>query len=199
MDIKMGTRTFLECEVKKSAAREDLYQKMVAIDPSAPSEEENKSQAVTKLRYMQFREQQSSTCSHGFRIEAIKVRGAPPVTDLKKVKSRNEVINTMIMFLNGREDVRQRFLKRLHEIRAKIEQSEYFRTHEVVGSSVFMLYDDTKVGIWIIDFAKTYKVPEGMSVTHRNPWIPGNHEEGFLFGLDKLISVSNFHNLFVFF
>lgn len=46
---------------------------MISVDPDAPNTEERKLQAVTKLRYMQFREQQSSTCSHGFRIEAMKV------------------------------------------------------------------------------------------------------------------------------
>lgn len=46
---------------------------MIAVDPEAPNDDERKLQAVTKLRYMQFREEQSSTCSHGFRIEAMKV------------------------------------------------------------------------------------------------------------------------------
>lgn len=46
---------------------------MIAVDPNAPNSEERNLQAVTKLRYMQFREEQSSTCSHGFRIEAMKV------------------------------------------------------------------------------------------------------------------------------
>lgn len=46
---------------------------MVKVEPSAPTKEENELKAVTKLRYMMFREQQSSTCSLGFRIEAIKV------------------------------------------------------------------------------------------------------------------------------
>ncbi|XP_057652786.1 inositol-trisphosphate 3-kinase homolog isoform X2 [Diorhabda carinulata] len=189
VDIKMGTRTFLESEVKKVAARHDLYQKMIVIDPQVPTPEEHKAKAVTKLRYMQFREHQSSTCSQGFRIEAMKCRGSPPVTDLKKVKSREEVLNTLDMFLGGKEDVRQRLLARLCEIRSKIENSEYFKTREVVGSSLFIIYDDTKVGAWLIDFAKTSKLPEGKTVNHRTPWVQGNHEEGLLFGFDKLISI----------
>ncbi|XP_017780020.1 PREDICTED: inositol-trisphosphate 3-kinase A isoform X2 [Nicrophorus vespilloides] len=189
IDIKMGTRTFLECEVNKTTARNDLYQKMVAIDPSAPTSEEHELQAVTKLRYMQFREQQSSTCSHGFRIEAMKCRGCPPVTDLKKVKSTDQVINTLDMFINNREDVKQRLLKRLNDMRTKIDQSEYFRRHEVIGSSVFMIYDNNKVGVWLIDFAKTKLLPDEKTVNHRESWVQGNHEEGLLHGFDQLINI----------
>nr|CAI5831017.1 unnamed protein product [Callosobruchus analis] len=157
----MGFRTFLESEVTNTVARPDLYQKMIAIDPHAPTEEEHNQQAVTKLRYMQFRELQSSSCSQGFRIEAMK------------------------------DDVRQRLLARLCEIRSKIEQSEFFKTVEVIGSSLFIIYDDAKVGVWLIDFAKTNKLPQGVTVNHRSPWVQGNHEEGLLFGFDRLISVNN--------
>ena len=120
----------------------------------------------------------------------LQFRGCPPVTDLKKVKSRDEVMVTMALFLGGREDTRQRLLVRLKEIREKFEQSSYFQTHEIVGSSIFIIYDDTKVGAWIIDFAKTVPVPDGGVVDHRREWVQGNHEEGFLTGLDSLISVS---------
>lgn len=51
-----------------------------------------------------------------------------------------------------------------------------------------MIYDEDKVGVWLIDFAKTYKVPDGKRLTHRAPWTQGNHEEGLLLGLDNLIS-----------
>ena len=46
-------RTFLESEVTNTALRKDLYDKMVALDPNAPTPEERMSQSITKLRYMQ--------------------------------------------------------------------------------------------------------------------------------------------------
>ncbi|KAL7978366.1 hypothetical protein Chor_014905 [Crotalus horridus] len=75
MDCKMGTRTYLEDEVGKShprsAPRRDLYQKMVKIDPWAPTPEEHSQGAITKPRYMQWRENTSSSTSLGFRIEGV--------------------------------------------------------------------------------------------------------------------------------
>ncbi|KAK4876160.1 hypothetical protein RN001_012582 [Aquatica leii] len=189
IDVKMGTRTFLESEVEKTSARNDLYQKMVAIDPSAPTTEEHEAKAVTKLRYMQFRELQSSSCNYGFRIEAMKTRGLPPITDLKKMKSKEEVMETLNTFVGHKPDVRHKIVSRLNEIRNRIERSEYFKTHEVIGSSLFIIYDDFKVGAWIIDFAKTNRIPDGLTVDHRSPWVQGNHEEGFLFGVDQLITM----------
>jgi hypothetical protein len=46
---------------------------MIALDPTAPTEEENEEKSILKPRYMMWRESLSSSENLGFRIEAIKV------------------------------------------------------------------------------------------------------------------------------
>lgn len=189
MDIKMGCRTFLESEVTNTALRADLYQKMMAVDPTAPTPEEHQCNAITKLRYMLFREEISSSQQKGFRIEALKTKGSSPVTDLKKVKNSTDIFATIAHFLNGRRSITKELIKRLKQIRHYVEKSPFFQTHEIVGSSIFIVYDEGHVGAWLIDFAKARKLPAHINVDHRKQWMPGNCEEGLLHGIDELINV----------
>lgn len=189
MDIKMGTRTFAESEVTNQKARQDLYQKMVKLDPNAPTDEEHSMQAVTKMRYMSFREQQSSSSTLGFRIEAMKLEDSEPVKDLKLVRTRTEVLHTMNQFLAGHEQYRIQLLDRFRTMRGKLERSEFFKRHEIVGSSILIVLDQTHAGAWMIDFAKTFSVPDSMAITHQSQWTYGNREDGYLLGLDSLIQV----------
>lgn len=189
MDIKMGTRTFLETEVSNTTARHDLYEKMIKVDASAPSIQEHEAQAVTKLRYMDFRDNMSSSRSLGFRIEALKMSGSDAVNELQTVRSRDEVADVMIGFLKGRLSIKRQIIERLRHLRNVFVNSPFFQRHEVIGSSILIIYDDDKAGVWMIDFAKTVPLPSDVKVTHEEPWELGNHEEGYLTGIDNLIQI----------
>lgn len=41
----------------------------------------------------------------------------------------------------------------------------------------------------MIDFAKTVPVPEDVNIDHNTAWKVGNHEDGYLIGLNNLISI----------
>lgn len=61
---------------------------------------------------------------------------------------------------------------------------------QVVGSSLLFVYDSSgQSSVHMIDFGKTVEVPPGIQVDHRTPWEEGNHEDGYLWGLDNLISM----------
>lgn len=49
------------------------------------------------------------------------------------------------------------------------------------------MHDSQKAGVWLIDFGKTVSVPEGLSIDHNSPWEVGNHEDGYLIGIENLI------------
>jgi 1D-myo-inositol-triphosphate 3-kinase len=72
MDIKIGTRSFIEDECSNNELRNDLYMKMMRISPDELTDEEHRVKAITKRRYMTWREQSTCSSTLGFRIEAIK-------------------------------------------------------------------------------------------------------------------------------
>eukprot|EP00064_Thunnus_orientalis_P007528 superscaffoldBa00000842_g7550 len=194
MDCKMGSRTYLEEELIKARERprlrKDMYEKMVAVDPGAPTEQERTQQGVLKPRYMQWRETLSSTATLGFRIEGIKKADGTCNTNFKKTKHREQVMQALEDFVNGNTQILKLYLQRLEELRSALEQSHFFRTHEVVGSSLLFVHDASgKARVWMIDFGKTVPVPPPRTLDHRTPWVEGNREDGYLWGLDNLIDI----------
>ncbi|EPQ03989.1 Inositol-trisphosphate 3-kinase A [Myotis brandtii] len=194
LDCKMGIRTYLEEELTKARERpklrKDMYKKMLAVDPEAPTEEEHAQRAVTKPRYMQWREGISSSTTLGFRIEGIKKADGSCSTDFKTTRSREQVIRVFQEFVQGDAEVLRRYLNRLLQIRDTLEVSEFFRRHEVIGSSLLFVHDHShRAGVWLIDFGKTTPLPDDQTLDHRRPWEEGNREDGYLLGLDNLISI----------
>jgi len=192
MDCKIGVRTYLEEELAKAREkpklRKDMYEKMVAVDPEAPTAQEHLLKGVTKPRYMVWRETISSTATLGFRIDGIKKDGNSS-KDFKTTSTKEQVIKCFQNFLKDYPHVTQLYLDRLCRIRAVLDKSEFFRGHEMIGSSLLFIHDSVSANIWLIDFGKTVGVPQGRDINHKSAWEVGNHEDGYLIGLDNIIAI----------
>uniref|UniRef100_UPI00398E5034 inositol-trisphosphate 3-kinase C-like n=1 Tax=Pristiophorus japonicus TaxID=55135 RepID=UPI00398E5034 len=194
MDCKMGVRTYLEEELTKAREkpklRKDMYEKMIAVDPNAPTPEEHEQAAVLKPRYMQWRETLSSTATLGFRIEGIRKADSSCNTNFKKTKLKEQVMDALEDFVDSNRNILRNYLTRLKEVRTALESSEFFNTHEVVGSSLLFVHDKTEQAkVWMIDFGKTVLLPDRERLNHRVAWVEGNREDGYLWGLDNLINI----------
>lgn len=194
MDCKMGIRTYLEEELTKAREkprlRRDMYQKMVAIDPDAPTPTEHAAGAVTKPRYMQWRETISSSASLGFRIEGVKKEDGSVCRDFKKTKTIPQIVKVFEDFVNKDDDIWAGYLQQLEELRSVLEASPFFLSHEVIGSSLLFMHDASgRARVRMIDFGKTSALPEGRRLSHRRRWEEGNREDGYLWGFDKLVEL----------
>jgi len=193
MDCKIGVRTYLEEELAKAKEkpklRKDMFEKMTAVDPLAPTEEEKRLKGVTKPRYMVWRETISSTATLGFRIEGVKKCDGTSSKEFKTTKTRDQVMDTLSDFISSSSITANQYLERLKAIRKALNTSLFFKTHELIGSSLLFVHDSEKACIWLIDFGKTVPLPSGLNIDHKSPWVVGNHEDGYLIGIDNLISI----------
>ncbi|XP_033335067.2 inositol 1,4,5-triphosphate kinase 2 isoform X1 [Megalopta genalis] len=194
MDCKVGVRTYLESELAKAKERpklrKDMYEKMVQVDPTAPSAEERRVQGVTKPRYMVWRETISSTATLGFRVEGIKLAHGGSSKDFKTTRTREQVTEALRRFVEGYPHAVAKYILRLKAIRATLKASPFFASHEVVGSSLLFVHDAKNAGIWMIDFAKTLPLPQHLPrIRHDAEWQVGNHEDGYLIGVNNLIDI----------
>jgi 1D-myo-inositol-triphosphate 3-kinase len=192
MDCKIGVRTYLEDELTKAKVnpklRNDMYNKMKQIDPNAPTPEEHQLKGVTKPRYMVWRETISTTSTFGFRIEGMRKSDGSSSKDFKTTRTEEDVKAAFSSFLKGFSNVVGLYVERLKALKAALAESNFFRTHEVIGSSLLFVHDQTSASVWMIDFAKTCLVPSGVPpISHDKPWSVGNHEDGYLVGLSNLI------------
>lgn len=193
MDCKMGVRTYQEEEVTKARAkatlRSDMYQKMVKIDPSALSAEEHAQKGVTKWRYLQWRDTTSSTSTLGFRIEGIMMEDGSVHRDFGKILTLAQVTEALLFFTRSQLDILKAYHSRLLALSDALKNSLFFRTHEVIGSSLLFVHDHhRRASVWMIDFGKTTQLPDTSELQHNVPWAEGSREDGYLIGLTSLIT-----------
>ncbi|XP_067313108.1 inositol-trisphosphate 3-kinase A isoform X2 [Pseudorasbora parva] len=194
MDCKMGVRTYQEEEIIKArnnaSVRSDMYQKMVKVDPTAPTAEEQTQRGVTKLRYLQWRDDSSSTSSLGFRIEGIVMGNGKVLRDFYKTRTEAQVTETLLSFTRRQVHILEAYESRLQALSKALKESTFFYKHEIIGSSLLFVHDcSSKANIWMIDFGKTIPTPEDVQLSHDVPWVEGNREDGYLIGLTSLISL----------
>ena len=72
-------------------------------------------------------------------------------------------------------------MKRLREIGFLCRNSSFFKEHDMIGSSLLFVNDESQANIWMIDFAKTART-ESCNINL------GSGENGYLTGLNNLIS-----------
>jgi len=82
LDIKIGFQTHRADHKDANKAKESYYKKAITGKKSlAPlcTQEEVQTETMTKSRYMHISNMNSSTCSHGFRIDGCRVNAFPSV------------------------------------------------------------------------------------------------------------------------
>ncbi|XP_064811179.1 inositol-trisphosphate 3-kinase B-like [Oncorhynchus masou masou] len=193
MDCKMGVRTYQEEELTKAhtkpTLRTDMYQKMVKVDPTAPTVEEHEQRGVTKWRYLQWRDNTSSTATLGFRIECIMMENGSVQRDFKKMLTPAQVTEALLSFTKSQLHILKAYHSRLQALDEALKESPFFKAHEVIGSSLLFVHDRTsQASIWMIDFGKTTPSPSSVQLRHDVPWAEGNREDGYLIGLASLTS-----------
>merc|ERR1712000_133042 len=87
-----------------------------------------------------------------------------------------------------RARIKNTILLRLSQLEDKLRSSNFFRYHELIGSSLLFVYDERgNAGVWMIDFGKTS--PSDKPLRHDVPWRLGTREDGYLIGLDNLTTL----------
>lgn len=100
--------------------------------------------------------------------------------DLKKIQEAFDIFSGPF-----KKELRDKLLK----LRTALEASPFFASHEVIGSSLLLLRDEEKIGVWMIDWAKAIPLEKGEKISHRGEWRVGVgcREDGVLIGVDNLI------------
>lgn len=97
-----------------------------------------------------------------------------------RVRVRAQLIGSSLLFVHDEVCVSARAAR----------SSDSSSDNAAAGGSGAQAADDADAGVracvWMIDFGKTVRLPDGLVVTHSSDWVEGNHEDGYLIGLQNL-------------
>mgnify|MGYP001311780005 CR=1 FL=1 len=186
MDIKIGTRSYTEDVSTRHV--DDRYVKKLRKQYGIVRE------TCSKREYMTFRDSRSTTASMGFRVTAMSVPihrkryTALTCGEIEGIRwyeangFENTAIRTLQFFAydgrSVRKDALLKIASEIRDLKDRLSKSSSFAEHEIIGSSLLVIFDRRKTGkvsIKWIDFAHVYK-----------PSNEGKKSDGILFGLDTL-------------
>ncbi|KAG7517501.1 inositol-trisphosphate 3-kinase A-like [Solea senegalensis] len=160
MDCKMGVRTYQEEELVKAQIKATLRSDMY--------------QKMVKIDPAALSEEEHAQ------------RG---VTKWRYLQWRDTSTSTSTLGFRI-EGIMKAYHSRLVALNDTLMNSQFFGTHEVIGSSLLFVHDhsSSKANVWMIDFGKTTPVYETFKLRHNIPWTEGSREDGYLIGLSSLIT-----------
>jgi 1D-myo-inositol-triphosphate 3-kinase len=130
MDIKIGTKTF-DDQDDVNKLRDDLFKRLFEIDPNELTKEEVKLKAISKKRFMRWRETSTSSSTLGFRVEAVKLFNKPLETNYFKLKEIEDIKKELIKFTSNNLNSLKSYYERLISLRETLKKSSFFKTHQV--------------------------------------------------------------------
>ena len=202
MALVMGTRTATRADFVHAAPRAEVLEACRAIDPSAPTSEEEAAGGMTQLRHLAVLDAISSTASLGFRIDAARtvVDGelAPlPLKEgalLETLREEADVIGAFRTFVQLDPTVARAAAHKADAIcHAWEKAAEFADKHALLRTTLLFVYDDAnreKCELKMMNFGFSYRVEEG-GVKHDAPWdgTADCHEDGWLTGMRNLARV----------
>ncbi|KAK9511768.1 hypothetical protein O3M35_000369 [Rhynocoris fuscipes] len=126
---------------------------------------------------MVWRETISSTATLGFRIEGIKKSDGKSSKDFKTTRTQGQIKEAFKDFADGFPHAVVRII------------SNFYFYLQMIGSSLLFVHDQKNANVWLIDFAKTLELPKKINIDHASSWVVGNHEDGYLIGINNLINI----------
>ena len=114
----------------------------------------------------------------------------PDPGELKTITSKEQVRKTIGQYVQQRPQLLDAFLPQLRALRETLQANEEFALHSFIRTSLLFVYSGVtnEAKLAMIDFPRcTERLPS--KITHREAWAPGNHEDGYLVGVDNLIAL----------